>query len=370
WQDFMFACSMYPDDADFLENVKVEATENIERLRRHPSIVHWCGNNEVDVAWHNWDWQKAYNIHGADSVQMAQAYPKIFKQLLPELLSELDPQTPYSHTSPLSNWGKMENFGRGSMHYWGVWHGPDDFSGYEKYVGRFVSEYGFQSFPALSTILAFAERKDLSLDSEIMRHHQKSYIGNGLIKDFMEQYYLPALSFADFVYKSQLTQAEGYRTAIRAHRWDRAQCMGTLYWQLNDAWPAPSWSSIDYYGNWKAVHYALKELYADLLLLPKATDSGWDLGIASDRLEPVEAKLVVELRNLAGEILNEEKQLITVKPENTTKSSIQLSENKLGGAAPEQVYYDIQLLDKNGQVLASTFHFLRTPKELALLEPT
>ena len=368
WQDFMFACTMYPSDKQFLSNVITEVNDNVKRLRSHPSIVHWCGNNEVNVAWFNWGWQNAYDIHGADSLKMIEGYHKIFQEIIPRQLKTLDPETPYSHTSPLSNWGKLENFNRGSMHYWGVWHGPDDFDGYEKYVGRFVSEYGFQSFPELSTIMTFADRKDLSLDSEVMKHHQKSYIGNGKIKEFAEQYYYPAKSFPDFVYKSQLTQAEGYRKAIRAHRWDRDQCMGTLYWQLNDAWPGPSWSSIDYYGKWKAVHYALKELYADLLIIPKEEEAQLTFGIASDLLEPVDGSLVIYVKNLAGEILNELKKELTVFPESTTQIPliIQVIEDS---PDKNEIYYDIKLLDEQDSVLAETFHFLVPPKEMNLIEP-
>lgn len=266
WQDFMFACSMYPAGDGFLKNVQAEAIQQIERLQTHPSLAIWCGNNEVDVAWHNWGWQFQHNIHGEDSAIMAAGYDKIFKSLLPQLIQVLDPNRPFVHTSPLSNWGKLENFNHSSMHYWGVWHGGDPLEAYQKFVPRFMSEYGFQSFPESSTVALFADSSQWSLESPVMQHHQKSYIGNGEIRRHLQKYYPKARDFADFAYKSQLTQRIALDLAITSHRKQPQHCRGTIYWQLNDTWPGPSWSTRDYYGKWKAAHYALKSLYAPLMV--------------------------------------------------------------------------------------------------------
>lgn len=259
WQDFMFAGSMYPVDSAFLENVEQEAKQNIIRLRNHPSIALWCGNNEIEVAWENWGWQKQYNYSKSDSLAIWNGYTQVFHDLIPTLCKELDPSRNYTPSSPSSNWGTPENFNHGSMHYWGVWHGREPFENFEKNVGRFMVEYGFQSFPSMETIKTFAMDSSLILDSETMKNRQKSYIGNGLITKHIEQYYDTPKSFEEFVNLSQETQAKGMKMAIQAHLNKQPHCMGSLFWQLNDCWPGPSWSIIDYYGRHKKAYEVVKE---------------------------------------------------------------------------------------------------------------
>jgi len=258
WQDFMFAGSMYPVDSAFLDNVEQEVTQNIIRLRNHPCIALWCGNNEIEVAWENWGWQKQYNYSPKDSSEIWNGYTQLFHNLIPKLCNELDPDRDYTPSSPSSNWGTAENFNHGSMHYWGVWHGKEPFENFEKNVGRFMVEYGFQSFPNMATIRTFAADSSLNLDSETMRNRQKSYIGNGLITKHIEQYYDTPKTFEDFVKLSQETQAKGMQMAIQAHLKNQPHCMGSLFWQLNDCWPGPSWSVIDYYGNKKVAYNVVK----------------------------------------------------------------------------------------------------------------
>ena len=260
WQDFMFAGSLYPDDPEFLENIREEAIQNVKRLSCHPCLALWCGNNEIDVAWKNWGWQNQYGYSSEDSVKIWRNYQAIFHDLLPDVVefySNLD----YTPTSPLSNWGTPENFNHSSMHYWGVWHGREPFEDFEKNVGRFMVEYGFQSFPSYETLSKVIGEKNLSLDSDVMKLRQKSYIGNGLILDHIGQYYSEPQSFTEFIELSQQTQAKGMEIAIRAHKSNQPHCMGTLFWQLNDCWPGPSWSVIDFYGNPKVAYETIKEAY-------------------------------------------------------------------------------------------------------------
>lgn len=258
WQDFMFTGSMYPVDSAFLDNVKQEVKQNVIRLRNHPSIALWCGNNEIEVAWENWGWQKQYNYSPSDSTQVWNGYTEVFHDLIPSLCKELDPSRNYTPSSPSSNWGTPENFNHGSMHYWGVWHGKKPFENFEKNVGRFMVEYGFQSFPEMETIKTFASDSSLSLESPTMLNRQKSYIGNGLITKHIEQYYDTPETFEDFVSLSQETQAKGMQMAIQAHMNNQPHCMGSLFWQLNDCWPGPSWSIIDYYGKKKKAYEVVK----------------------------------------------------------------------------------------------------------------
>ena len=259
WQDFMFAGTMYPVDDAFLEEIEAEVEYQVNRLAKHPSIVIWCGNNEIDVAWHNWGWQDKYKYSEEVQEVLWSGYVKLFREKLPEWLQKHAPTMAYTSTSPLSNWGTAENFNHASMHYWGVWHGREDISAYNNNVGRFMVEYGMQSYPEMSTILKFAKEEDLSMESDVMKNRQKSYIGNGEILKHIHQHFGEPENFEDFVNKSQAVQAKAYQTAINAHRNSNGHCMGSLLWQLNDCWPGPSWSIIDYYGKPKQAYEAVKE---------------------------------------------------------------------------------------------------------------
>lgn len=265
WQDFMFAGSLYPNDLAFINNVEQEIAENILRLRKHPSIALWCGNNEVEVAWENWGWQNQYGYSSADSVEIWDNYRYMFKHLIPNLVSKLNPKVGYVSTSPLSNWGKPENFNNSSMHYWGVWHGREPFENFKTNVGRFMAEYGFQSFPSINTIQTFASDSSFSLTSATIQNRQKSYIGNGLITDHINNWFTTPTSFIDFVEKSQQAQAIGMQIAIQSHRQQSPHCMGTLFWQLNDCWPGPSWSVLDYYGNEKWAYQTVMQNYKSII---------------------------------------------------------------------------------------------------------
>lgn len=262
WQDFMFAGSLYPEDEAFQENIAAEVIENIKRLRSHPCIALWCGNNEIEVAWKNWGWQNEYDYSEKDSLEIWNNYVSIFQELIPDLVANYHPGAPYTSTSPLSNWGTAENFNHGSMHYWGVWHGREPFANFKTNVGRFMVEYGFQSYPILSTLRTSMADSSLSLDSPLMAHRQKSYIGNGLILKHINQYFDAPQNFEEFVALSQKTQALGLKMAIEAHLSKQPHCMGTLFWQFNDCWPGPSWSVIDYYGNKKEAYHVVKEEFA------------------------------------------------------------------------------------------------------------
>lgn len=369
WQDFMFACSMYPGvDTSFYENVKQEAIYNVRRLRNHPSIAVWCGNNEVDIAWHNWGWQIRFGILGSLASEMKQSYEKLFRELLPSIIEIYDPQRSYVHSSPLSEGSKSSNLDNGCMHYWKPWNMNDGFDGYENNVGRYMNEYGFQSFPDMATIQQFATSADFDFDSKVMRNHQKSYIGNGRISKFVNQYFTQPLDFADFVYKSQLVQAEGIRTAIRAHRRAMPRCMGTVYWQLDDCWPAPSWSSIDYYGRWKALHYALKELYADQLIVPYEANEVLHVQVINDALKNIPLRFVLECKQLDGKTLyNKEIEVELIANESRLYAVFPIKE-LLQNAKRAAVFVRIKLLQED-TVKAQTLHYFESPKDLQLQAP-
>lgn len=271
WQDFMFANAMYPHSRAFHREVAQEATLQIRRLRKHPSLALWCGNNEIEVAWFNWGWQQAMSYSEEDSATLWSGYQALFQKILPDIVDRFDPGRPYISSSPLSNWGKIENFNHHNMHYWGVWHGTDGFEGFRTYVPRFMTEYGFPSFPAEASLAPYAQGASYAPQSDFMQERQKSYKGNEHIVAFMEDWLGTPKTEQDFLLMSQLLQAEGLAQGIRAQRAASPFCMGTLYWQLNDCWPGASWSTVDYEGRWKAAHYRVAELYNSRMI-----DAEWE----------------------------------------------------------------------------------------------
>ncbi len=299
WQDFMFANGMYPGDATFLESIQAEAGDQVRRLRRHPSIALWCGNNEMDEGWQRWGWARAYRTP-EDSAAVRGAYDAIFHGILPRVVEQEDPSRRYWPSSPSLGWGDPESLNRGDSHYWGVWHGREPFSVFWEKLPRFSSEFGFQALPPMATVEAFTEVSDRRLFSPIFLVHQKHPIGNELITEYMERDYSVPATFEDFVYVSQLLQARGMRTAFEAHRRAMPRTMGTLYWQLNDTWPVVSWSGRDYFGRWKALHYAAREAFAPLLLSIHQRGDTVEVWGVSDSLQEVRGTMALELMDFQG----------------------------------------------------------------------
>lgn len=312
WQDFMFACAMYPGDDHFLENVKGEFDFHIPRISSHPSVVLFNGNNEVDVAWKNWGFQVRYMLYGKNARTIEESYDKLFKKLAPKTVASFS-TVPYIHTSPLSNWGKDEFYNHGSQHYWGVWHGKDPLEDFGTKIGRFNAEFGFQSFPEYTTLSSFSEQKDWNLESDVMKHHQKSYVGNGMILKHAENLYGKPKDFEEFVYFSQLTQARAVGIAVSGHRINAPRCSGTLYWQVNDTWPGPTWSSIDYFGNWKAQNYEMREDFKHVAILAKEEKVGdRKLYLVSDVPSQFDCNIEIMILDMEGNPLFSDQQVIQV----------------------------------------------------------
>ena len=307
WQDFMFACSMYPGDEAFLKQVEQEAIYNVKRLRNHPSIALWCGNNEIDVAWANykpesgWGWKQRYDEQQRKDIW--QDYEAVFHELLPKVVEEYAPDTYYWPSSPYDGEGTHASYTSkdGDMHYWGVWHGEHPFEDFRNHVARFMSEYGFQSFPEFKTVKKYTIPEDWDIESEVMAAHQRSGIGNLRIRAYMEDHYKIPDAFEDLLYVGQVLQAEGMKTGIEAHRIAKPYCMGSLYWQLNDCWPVASWSSMDYYLNWKALHYFVRDAFKPMVIaLEPSGDSLVQVHVISDKQEPIASTVHVYLKDFNG----------------------------------------------------------------------
>jgi beta-mannosidase len=364
WQDFMFACSMYPGDEKFVENVKQEVIDNVNRLQNHPSIAIWCGNNENDEGWHNWGWQKQFNYSKADSTQIWNDYKKVFHEMIPQTLDSLLPKEKniYWSSSPSKGWGRKESLTQGDVHYWGVWWGKESFEMYEKKVGRFVSEYGFQGMPNLETLQKVMNKEDLNFTSEAFKNHQKHPTGFETINEYMARDYVVPKDFDDGAYVSQLLQARGMKIAIEAHRRAKPNCMGTLFWQLNDCWPVTSWSSIDYYGNWKAFHYQAKRSFENLLLSVVEENDKYSVFLVNDDFENFSGKLELELLSFDGKSLWKTSNEISVR-ENSSTNVYEIPKADLMSFDLKQTV--LKVVFNN---VKSNFFFAK-PKDLKLQKP-
>ncbi len=306
WQDFMFAGSFYPADESFRENVNEEVKDQIERLQNHPSLALWCGNNEIDEAIVNWGYQKQFKYSKNDSLQVWKDYQAIFHEVIPEAIKKYataDKQI-YWPSSPSIGWGHKESLTEGDSHYWGVWWGEQPFEIFNEKIPRFASEYGFQGMPTLETTKSmFSAKPDLSLQNPVIKAHEKHSRGWEIIENYMKRDYIVPKDFVKYNYVSQLLQARGMQIAIEAHRRAKPYNMGTLYWQLNDCWPVVSWSSIDYLGHWKALHYQAKRSFEEVAILVEDKEKAYDVYLLNDTLTDFDGGLQAELLSFDGQPL-------------------------------------------------------------------
>ena len=307
WQEFAFGGAMVPGDLPWQENVRQEAVENIKRLRSHPSIVLWCGNNEVETGWYHWgDREELRNaISPFQSFRVWQDYIILFADILKSAVNQYA-GVPYWPSSPSSNFEEPpDNQHNGDMHYWAVWHQQAPAMDYTKQFPRFMSEFGFQSFPEMRTIRSFAEPADFDIHSPTMVSHQKNFGGNDRILTYMLREYREPKNFDAYVYLSQVQQAEVIKIGAEHLRRQRPRVMGSLYWQLNDCWPVASWASIDYYGRWKALQYYAKKFYADTIVSPFAHGGKIDVYVVADSLTPQTGTIRTRLMDFSGKVLSD-----------------------------------------------------------------
>jgi beta-mannosidase len=371
WQDFMFACSMYPGNDDFIESVRLEAIDNVKRLRNHPSIALWCGNNEIETAWGEydenwgWGWKQLYTAY--QRKQIWHAYDTLFYSVLPQVVKEFHTESFYWPSSPAADFRELAGYENtsGDMHYWGVWHGKEKFERFNEVIPRFMSEYGFQSFPDFTSVKKYTIEEDWNIESDVMVSHQRSGIGNLRIKEYMGWDYRIPTNFEHFLYVGQVLQAEGMKTGIEAHRRNKPYCMGTLYWQLNDCWPVASWSSIDYYGKWKAMHYFVKDAYKPYAISMLTHNKKLEVWLISDKRIACEATLELTLLNFNGKELYKKSMEVNLSADTSFRiHQILLEKLMQYGQANNQVL--LAELRQGNEVLASNRFYFVKPKNLAL----
>ena len=355
WQDFMFACAMYPGDQAFLENVQEEATQNVKRLRNHASIALWCGNNENAEGWNRWGWQADRSEHEKEEIWSY--YLKVFDSILPNTVDKLT-DTDYWESSPKYGRGNPKYKFEGDAHDWWIWHDAYPFEHLEENVPRFMSEFGFQSFPSYEAIKYINQSDLIDISTYSFQSHQKHSRGFQLIREYMERDFPVPEKAEDYVYMSQLLQAYGITKGIEAQRRAKPYNMGTLYWQLNDCWPVVSWSSIDFFGKWKALHYKAKHSFEDVLVSSKVENNILRTYVINDDFESHSGELSVKILDFEGNPLYQFSKSIILE---SNASQLQ-----------HQVNLEAFKLDASKVVVVSNFnnsqslYYLVKPKELKL----
>ena len=355
WQDFMFACAMYPGDEAFLKNVKQEAIDNVKRLRKHASIALWCGNNESSEGWRRWGWQAGRSETEKEDIW--NNYLKVFDSILPKVIEDYS-DTDYWETSPKYGRGNPKYKTEGDAHDWWVWHDAYPFEHLENNIPRFMSEFGFQSFPSYEVINYINQQDSVDVSTEGFKNHQKHARGFELIEEYMQRDFPVPQKAEDYVYLSQLLQAYGIIKGIEAHRRAKPFNMGTLYWQLNDCWPAVSWSSIDFLGNWKALHYKAKHSFENVLVSSRVEDNRLITWIVNDEFRSIKDTLSLRLIDFDGKELWRHTGEVSIGA-NESKTVFEL--------ALDTIEYDattsVMVADFNRH--SSYFYFVK-PKDLQL----
>lgn len=326
WQDFMFACAMYPGDEAFIENVKQEAIENVKRLRNHPSIALWCGNNENSEGWARWGWadDKSTEVRA----KIWSDYHAVFNHVLPKVVDSLHADASYWESSPKYGRGDKRFKTEGDAHDWWVWHDAYPFEHFEAEVPRFMSEFGFQAFPSYEVVYKLTGLDSINISHPSFATHQKHARGFSLIREYMARDFPVPSNDAEYVYVSQLVQAYGISKGIRAHRRAKPYNMGTLYWQLNDCWPVVSWSSIDGLGNWKALHHHAKRAFENRLIVPFEENNTLKIVVVDDSVITLGADMYVLFYDFEGNILHETdtKSVSTFNDKNEVVYEVELVE--------------------------------------------
>jgi beta-mannosidase len=365
WQDFAFACALYPATPEFLAEVEAEVRHQVKRLKDHACLALWCGNNENLGALRWFDESKR------EIMRYAVDYDRLYEGTIGRSLRELDPDRLYWPSSPCGGPGEYIDTwhldGRGDMHIWSVWHEGKDFSEYYLYTPRFASEFGFQSFPNPSTVAYFAPVHERNVTSPVMEHHQRHPKGNELIIESMARYFRMPKSGLETLYLSQVQQSLAVKTAVEYWRSLRPICMGTLYWQLNDVWPASSWSSLDYDGSWKLLHYEARRFYDPILLSVFIKKEIVYAYLVNDTDEKLSCTLKVRTRRFDGAIVAE----YSSDADAEAAGSTLLWQSHVDDlwVPPDEAFLEASVGVNKASLTRSAVLFLTEPKRCSLVDP-
>jgi beta-mannosidase len=371
WQEFMFGGDMVPGGADFQNSVKQEAIDQVTRLRDHPSIVLWCGNNEIETGWVHWGDRQIFkeSVSATDREKVWTDYVVLFHGILSGVVAQYAAPVPYWGSSPSANFeNPPDSQTDGDMHYWQVWHALAPIEMYTQQFPRFMSEYGFQSFPEMRTIRTFAKPEDMDIRSATMQDHQKNHGGNERILSYMLRWYPEPKDFESFVYLSQVLQAEAIKVGAEHLRRQMPNTMGSLYWQLNDCWPVASWASIDYYGRWKALQYYSKRFYDDVIVSPFRHDGKVDVYVVSDKLQPLNGTIHTRLLDFSGKVLSEKTQDVQIPAQSSAIYFTVDQKELLANADPTKSFLVFDLT-VGGQQVSRNLIFFDTMHNLDLPKP-
>jgi beta-mannosidase len=371
WQEFMFGGDMVPGGADFQNSVKQEAIDQVTRLRDHPSIVLWCGNNEIETGWAHWGDRQSFkeSVSATDREKVWTDYVVLFHGILSGVVAQYAAPVPYWGSSPSANFeNPPDSQTDGDMHYWQVWHALAPIEMYTQQFPRFMSEYGFQSFPEMRTIRAFAKPEDMDIRSATMQDHQKNHGGNERILSYMLRWYPEPKDFESFVYLSQVLQAEAIKVGAEHLRRQMPNTMGSLYWQLNDCWPVASWASIDYYGRWKALQYYSKRFYDDVIVSPFRHDGKVDVYVVSDKLQPLNGTIHARLLDFSGKVQSEKTQEVQI-PAQSSAIYFTLDQKELLANADPKKSFLVFDLTVGGQQVSRNLIFFDTMHNVDLPKP-
>ena len=381
WQDFPFACAVYPHDEEFIENFKVEATQNMKRLRNHPSLALWCGNNEIEWLW-KWELHNAGITQDNKINEFKSGYLTVIEKILPELIITYDPNHPYWPSSP-SNGFVGDSLGTqnsnspdiGDSHFWDVWHRNKPFRAYRKFNSRFMSEFGYESFPSIKTIEEICPTDQFDFFSPIMENHQKNSAGNKKILDYMKKRFEIPLEFENQVILSQITQAEAIQYGVEHWRRNRNDfhCMGALYWQLNDCWPVTSWSSLDYHGRWKALHYFAKRFYQNVFASIKEDKNSVEFWVTNDLKEKKSVIFEWKMFNSESNKIHDDVYEVDIPPL-SSKMVGTLDVNKINEVIENLhdhiIFYQLKTDDEKKLIIDQGMKLFDAPKKFNLQDPS
>ncbi len=361
WQDSMIACCNVWLNEESEREYKEEMIYNLKRLRHHPSLGLWCGNNEMEEAVMYWDG------FGGNNALVRRDYIELYERIFPELLDKYAPETFYWQASPSSGGGFDDpSCGhRGDTHFWTVWHGSKPFTEYRKHKFRFCSEYGFESYPSVKTIKTFAKEEDMNCFSRVMENHQKCKSGNMKILMYLADNYLYPNSFETLVYASQLLQADAIKYGVEHFRRCRGYTMGSVYWQFNDCWPVASWSSVDSLGRYKALHYAARKFYAPVLMGLFLENGRLSVNISNETMDDFEGKVCIKVSDSQFNIL--EGYEIDVRVSELTSKDVFNVE-----IAPENKYGEYivaELYNARGELIMKQTELFAPPKHFEWQKP-